>query len=72
MPIVVPYDTLSEDTLGRVIEEFVSRAGTDYGAHEKTLDEKIADVRRQLVRGEATIVFDPETEFVDIVLTDRL
>ena len=72
MPIVVPYDTLSEETLGRVIEEFVSRAGTDYGAHEKTLDEKIADVRRQLVRGEATIIFDPETEHVDIVLADRL
>jgi uncharacterized protein YheU (UPF0270 family) len=72
VPIVVPYDTLSEDTLGRVIEEFVSRAGTDYGAHEKTLAEKIADVRRQLVEGEAAIVFDPETEHVDIVLTDRL
>ena len=72
MPIVVPYDTLSEDTLGRVIEEFVTRAGTDYGAHEKTLEQKIADVRRQLVSGEATIVFDPETERVDIVLTNRL
>jgi uncharacterized protein YheU (UPF0270 family) len=71
VPIVVPYDTLSEDTLGRVIEEFVTRAGTDYGAHEKTLAEKIADVRRQLERGEAAIVFDPETEHVDIVLTDR-
>ena len=72
MAIVVPYDTLSEDTLGRVIEEFVTRAGTDYGSHEKTLEQKIADVRRQLVNGEASIVFDPETEHVDIVLSDRL
>lgn len=66
--IAVPYDALPEDTLTRLIEEFVTRAGTDYGAEEKTLEQKIADVRRQLVRGEATIVFDPETESVNIVV----
>jgi uncharacterized protein YheU (UPF0270 family) len=65
--IEVPLTALAEDTLRGLIEEFVTRAGTDYGADEKTLEQKMADVRRQLVRGEAKIVFDPENESANIV-----
>src|SRR5258706_8884804 len=63
----VPYDSLHPDTLRAVVAEFITRAGTDYGARERTLDEKIADVMRQLRRGEATVVFDPRTATVNIV-----
>ena len=70
--IEVPHTALSEDTLHRLIEEFVTRAGTDYGSEEKTLAQKMADVRRQLVRGEAKIVFDPETENANIVVADAI
>ena len=65
--VEVPYTALSEAVLARLIEEFVTRAGTDYGTVERSLDEKIADVRRQLVRREAVIVFDPATETTNIV-----
>lgn len=65
--VEVPRDALSPAALRGVIEEFVTRAGTDYGAREKTIEEKIADVERQLERGEATIVFDPETATTNIV-----
>lgn len=68
-PVEVPLDTLSPAALRGVIEAFVLREGTDYGERERTLEEKVADVRRQLVRGEATIVFDPDTESVDLVPT---
>lgn len=68
--IEVPYSALSEHALHGLIEEFVTRAGTDYGAAERTLADKVADVRRQLTRGEATIVYDPETETVNIVVAD--
>jgi uncharacterized protein YheU (UPF0270 family) len=65
----VPRDALSPAALRGLIEEFVTRAGTDYGAHEKTVEEKIADVERQLERGQATIVFDPEMATTNIVST---
>jgi len=65
--VAVPLDALSEAALGAVIESFVNREGTDYGAHERSLEEKVADVRRQLERGEAQIVFDPKTDSVNIV-----
>lgn len=65
--IEVPYTSLSEATLQRLVEEFVTRAGTDYGTVEKPLAAKIGDVHRQLARGEAKIVYDPETETANIV-----
>jgi uncharacterized protein len=63
----VPFDELDGATLVALIESFVGREGTDYGLVERTLAEKIADVRRQLERGEARIVFDPATEEVNIL-----
>ena len=65
----VPHTELSSDLLRAVIESFVLREGTDYGEREFTLEEKVARVVRQLERGEAQIIFDPETESVDVVVT---
>lgn len=65
--IDVPYATLSDETLERLITEFVTRDGTDYGDTERSLAGKVADVRRQLARGEAKIVYDPESETANIV-----
>ncbi len=66
--VEVPPEALQPETLRAVIEELVTREGTDYGLHEKDLEQKIADVGRQLQRGEAVIVFDASTGTVNIVL----
>ncbi len=66
-PVVVPHRELSPDALAGVVESFVLREGTDYGDREYSLPEKVAHVMRQLDRGEAQIIFDPNTETVDIV-----
>jgi uncharacterized protein len=68
-PVRVPVQYLSPELLRKVVETFVLREGTDYGTHERTLDEKVADVIRQLNDGSAEIVYDPDTESVDIVVT---
>ncbi|MBG32243.1 MAG: hypothetical protein CL552_04000, partial [Alcanivorax sp.] len=34
MPIIVPWKDLPADTLTNLIEEFVTRDGTDYGDQE--------------------------------------
>jgi len=66
--ITVPHAELSADALRGVIESFVLREGTEYGEQEVALDVKIAQVMRQLERGEAQIVFDPQSESIDIVV----
>ena len=67
-PIVVPHSELSPDTLTGVIESFVLREGTDYGQHDVPFETKVMQVRRQLERREAEIVFDPDSESVHIVV----
>ena len=67
-PIVVPHSELSPDALTGVIESYVLREGTDYGERDVPFDTKVMQVRRQLERREAEIVFDPNTESIDIVV----
>ncbi len=68
-PIRVAPEDLAPDTLRAVIESFVLREGTDYGFHERSLDDKVAQVMAQLRRRDAHVVFDPATDSVTIVLT---
>jgi len=71
-PIRVPPDALAPDTLRAVIESFVLREGTEYGAHETSLESKVAQVMTQLRRGQAHITFDPATESVNVVVTSAI
>ena len=65
--VVVPYTELAADLLHAVVESYVLREGTDYGEKEFSLEDKVAHVISQLERGDARIVFDPESETVSIV-----
>ena len=67
-PVEVPYGELPADLLNAVIESFVLREGTDYGEKELSLEDKVARVISQLKRGEAKILFDPESESVTIAV----
>ncbi len=60
-------DDLSPEALRGLVEEFVTRDGTDYGDVERSVDEKIAQLMAQLASGEARIVFDLEAETATIV-----
>jgi uncharacterized protein YheU (UPF0270 family) len=68
-PALIPivHTQLSPEALRAVLESFVLREGTDYGEREIGLEEKVAQVLRQLERGEARIVFDARTQSVNIV-----
>jgi hypothetical protein len=65
--VEIDPSALSPEALRGLIESFVNREGTDYGVRERTLEEKVADVMRQLESGEARIVFDVEGETTTIV-----
>jgi uncharacterized protein len=69
--VVVPYTELAADLLHAVVESYVLREGTDYGEKEFSLEDKVAHVISQLKRGDAQIVFDPETETVSITRARR-
>jgi len=68
-PVEIDPALLTPAALQGVLEQFVLREGTDYGSVEASFEAKVADVRRQLERGEARIVFDPTTESVTLLPT---
>ncbi|MDI7243912.1 YheU family protein [Providencia rettgeri] len=50
-----------------LIESYVLREGTDYGSHEKSLQDKVNDVKRQLVSGEIVLVWSELHESVNFM-----
>ena len=65
--VEVDYREVSPEALRALIEEFITREGTDYGLVEKTLGQKVRDVARQLESGEARLTFDLVEERANIV-----
>ena len=65
--MIIPWKALDSDTLDNLIEAFVLREGTDYGEHERTLTQKVEDVRRQLKSGEVVLVWSELHESVNIM-----
>lgn len=70
--IEVPQGALSREALEGLVDEFVTREGTDYGEREHSPDEKRASVRAKLASGQVLIVFDMETESVALALAEQL
>ena len=67
---IIPVNKLSAKALKGVIEEFIFRGGTDYGAVESSIETKFKQVKDKLENGLAVLVFDDETETTNIFLAD--
>jgi len=68
--IKIPFEALSEDALLGVIDDYITREGTDYGHRDFTLAEKRTAIRRALETGRATISFDPATATTTLIVAD--
>jgi uncharacterized protein len=65
--MIIPHQQLDKDTLYNLIESYVLREGTDYGAQEVTIKSKVAQVNQQLNNGEAMVFFSELHESVTII-----
>ena len=66
----IPVDQLSPEAFKGVIEEFISREGTDYGVVEASFETKFTQIKRSLEGGSAVLLFDDETETTNIFQAD--
>ena len=66
--MIIPWQNLDPQTLDNIIEHFVLREGTDYGLQEKSLQEKVTQVKSQLIDGTAAIFWSELHQTVDIKL----
>ena len=65
--MIIPYSKLNPDALEGLVEEFVTREGTEYGRDDISLRDKVSQVLVQLKSGEVVIVFDEETQSCNII-----
>ena len=65
--MIIPHEQLTPDALRGLIEEFITRDGTDYGEQEISLAQKVQQVERQMARGDVVIIFDATTESVSLL-----
>ncbi len=66
--MIVPWQDLSPDALAGVIEEYVTRDGTELGESA----DKAAQVRGALDRGELVLVFDAELGSTNLLPPDEI
>ena len=60
---VIPYQAIDAQTLGRLVESFILREGTDYGAGgEISLEAKVGQVMRQIEKGKVEVVYSEEDD----------
>ena len=69
--VLVPPGRLQPDVLQALLEEYINRDGTDYGARELTQEEKVARLRAQLDSGDLRILYDADSEQWDVVPKDQ-
>jgi uncharacterized protein YheU (UPF0270 family) len=66
----IPVAKLSSEALRGIIEEFISRDGTDYGEIEASRETNFSQVKCKLENGSAVLIFDDGPETTNIFLTN--
>ena len=69
--MIVPWQDINPDTLNHLLEEFASRDGTDYGAYETRLADKVAQLEIQLKQKRIVVVYSELHETVNIVPAEQ-
>jgi uncharacterized protein YheU (UPF0270 family) len=70
--MIIPITDLTEETLLNIIEGFVLREGTEYGAADISLAEKVQQVLAQLTLGDVLLVYSELHETVNIIPKQQL
>ena len=69
--VEVPWESISTQALNGLIEEFISRDGTDYGLSELRLEQKVSRAKKALAQRSVLIIVDVSAETTQIVSADE-
>ncbi len=69
--IDVPPGRLDSAVFRALMEDYVTRDGTDYGERERSLAEKVEALERQVRAGEVRLLYHGESEQWDLVPADE-
>lgn len=70
--VLVPWSELSDAALSGLVDTYINRDGTDYGAVELSLEEKRLQALKALKNGSVSIVYDAASESVTLLDSESL
>ncbi|MDZ7923806.1 MAG: YheU family protein [Marinagarivorans sp.] len=65
--MIIPPASLSPEILNNILEEFITREGTDYGNIELSLSDKVKRLTPQILNGNVLIIFDKKSESIQLM-----
>lgn len=70
--MIIPYQKLSQEALQALIEDFVTRDGTDYGEVEMSMQDKSAHLIALIKKGDLLITYDDELQSCGLVTKEEV
>ncbi len=70
--MIIPFQELSTEALQALMEDFVTRDGTDYGQIEMSMQEKSEYLLTRLKRGDLLISYNAELQSCGLVTKEAL
>lgn len=70
--LILPLEQFDNDILQALLEDFVSRDGTDYGAYEYSLQQKCQQLHTQIQQKQAFIVYDALSQNCQILSKEQV
>jgi len=65
--MLIPYKSLTVETLDNLLKEHIYREGTNYGEHEVSLETQIQQLKSQLERGDIVLAYSEIHESVNLL-----
>lgn len=69
--MIIPPERLTTEALRGIVQSFITREGTDYGESELTIEGKTDRLMPQILSGDVVIVFDEESQSVNLLKKDE-
>lgn len=66
--IEISFERLAPETLRNLIQEFVTRDGADWGEPGGALEDKVAQIMKQLRNRKVKVVFELRSQTANIVV----
>ena len=69
--MIIPEKTLKKEVLESLLQEIVTRDGTDYGEQELSTEQKVNNALRALEQGRMKLLWDAEIESASLVTSEK-
>lgn len=69
--MIIPIEQLAPEILENILKDFVLREGTEYGMDDISTEDKMEQVKQQLLNKTAVIVYSELHETINIMPIDQ-